>query len=154
MFRPIDHQKTANAVVEQIEDLILKGILHSGDKLPPERELADQLKVSRPVLRDALKILEERELVEARRGGGTFVCDLIGSIFSEAVVQLISRHPSAVNDYFEFRRGIEGQAAAQAAMRAAPSDIRRLDGIMTRMQAANLHAMSIMITAPKGQNNV
>jgi GntR family transcriptional regulator, transcriptional repressor for pyruvate dehydrogenase complex len=136
MFRPIDHQKTANAVVEQIEDLILKGVLHSGDKLPSERDLAEQLKISRPVLRDALKILEDRKLVEARRGGGTFVCDLIGSIFSEAIVQLISRHPSAVNDYFEFRRGLEGQAAAQAAMCAAPSDIGRLENIMNRMQAA------------------
>ncbi|WP_305989114.1 FadR/GntR family transcriptional regulator [Roseibium sp. MMSF_3544] len=137
MFQPVDHQKTADAVVEQIENLILKGILHSGDRLPPERELADQLKVSRPVLRDALKILEQRKLIEARRGGGTFVCDLIGSIFSEAVVQLIARHPSAINDYFEFRRGIEGQAAAQAAMRAAPSDIERLDDIIRQMQAAH-----------------
>ena len=124
MFQPVDHQKTADAVVEQIENLILKGVLHSGDRLPPERELADQTKVSRPVLRGALKILEERGLIESRRGGGTFVCDLIGPIFSEAVVQLIARHPSAINDYFEFRRGIEGQAAAQAAMRAAPSDVK------------------------------
>ncbi len=137
MFQPVDHQKTANAVVEQIEDLILKGVLHSGDKLPAERDLADRLKVSRPVLRDALKILEERELIEARRGGGTYVADLIGPIFSETVVQLIARHPSAVSDYFEFRRGIEGQAAAQAAMRAAPSDLARLEEIINQMQLAH-----------------
>ncbi|MCX2723902.1 GntR family transcriptional regulator [Roseibium sp. DSM 29163] len=69
MFQPVDHQKTAAAVVEQIEDLILKGVLQSGDKLPAERDLAEQLAVSRPVLRDALKILEDRKLIEARRGG-------------------------------------------------------------------------------------
>ncbi|WP_428642051.1 FadR/GntR family transcriptional regulator [Roseibium sp.] len=146
MFQPVDHQKTANAVVEQIEDLILKGVLQSGDKLPAERDLADQLKVSRPVLRDALKLLEERELIQARRGGGTYVADLIGPIFSEPVVQLIARHPSAISDYFEFRRGIEGQAGAQAAMRAAPSDLVRLEDIIHRMQAAHeaedLHAES------------
>ena len=137
MFQPVDHQKTADAAVEQIENLILKGVLHSGDRLPSERDLAEQMKVSRPVLRDALKILEERDLIEARRGGGTYVCDLIGPIFSEAVVQLIARHPSAVSDYFEFRRGIEGQAAAQAAVRAAPSDHARLNDIVEQMQAAH-----------------
>ncbi|MET1413883.1 FadR/GntR family transcriptional regulator [Roseibium sp. HPY-6] len=137
MFQPVDHQKTANAAVEQIENLILKGVLHSGDRLPAERDLAEKMKVSRPVLRDALKILEERKLVEARRGGGTFVCDLIGSIFSDAVVELIARHPSAIDDYFEFRRGIEGQAAAQAAERAAPSDLQRLQDIVAQMHTAH-----------------
>ncbi|WP_434053378.1 MAG: FadR/GntR family transcriptional regulator [Roseibium sp.] len=137
MFQPVDHQKTADAAVEQIENLILKGVLHSGDRLPSERDLAEQMKVSRPVLRDALKILEERRLIEARRGGGTFVCDLIGPIFSDAVIDLIARHPSAISDYFEFRRGIEGQAAAQAAMRAAPSDIERLEEIVRQMHSAH-----------------
>ncbi|MHA7774333.1 FadR/GntR family transcriptional regulator [Roseibium sp. M-1] len=137
MFQPVDHQKTANAVVEQIEDLILKGVLQSGERLPAERDLAEQLNVSRPVLRDALKLLEERQLIEARRGGGTFVADLIGPIFSEAIIQLIGRHPSAICDYFEFRRGIEGQTAAQAAMRAAPSDLARLAEIIRLMREAH-----------------
>nr|WP_235814915.1 FadR/GntR family transcriptional regulator [Roseibium aggregatum] len=137
MFQPVDHQKTANAVVEQIEDLILKGVLQSGDRLPAERDLADQMNVSRPVLRDALKTLEDRELISSRRGGGTYVAELIGPIFSEAVVQLIARHPGAVNDYFEFRRGIESQAAALAAARAAPSDLARLQDIVRQMQEAH-----------------
>ena len=137
MFRPVNHQKTALAAVEQIEDLILKGVLRSGDRLPAERDLAEQMTVSRPVLRDALKLLEERQLIEARRGGGTFVADLIGPIFSDAIIQLIARHPSAKSDYFEFRKGIEGQAAALAANRAAPSDIQRLDDIIARMNAAH-----------------
>lgn len=137
MFRPVNHQKTAHSAVEQIEDLILKGLLRSGDRLPSERDLAEQMNVSRPVLRDALKILEDRQLIEARRGGGTFVADLIGPIFSEAIVQLIARHPSAKTDYFEFRRGIEAQAAALAADRAAPSDLDRLDDIVDQMKVAH-----------------
>lgn len=136
MFEPINQHKTADAAVEQIEDLILKGVLESGDRLPAERVLAEQMQVSRPVLRDALKILEERRLIEARQGGGTFVCDLIGPIFSDAIVTLIARHPAALDDYFEFRRGIEGQAAEQAAKRAAPSDIERLQELISLMQAA------------------
>jgi GntR family transcriptional repressor for pyruvate dehydrogenase complex len=144
MFQPVDHRKTAIAAVEQIEDLILKGVLRSGDRLPAERDLAEQMNVSRPVLRDALKLLEERRLVEARRGGGTFVADLIGPVFSEAISALISRHPSAKNDYFEFRRGIEGQAAALAAERAPPSDLARLDDIVGRMREA--HALGDLAT--------
>ena len=105
MFQPVDHQKTADAVVEQIENLILKGVLHSGDRLPSERDLAEQLKVSRPVLRDALKTLEERRLIEARRGGGTYVCDLIGPIFSDAVIKLIARHPAAITTISNFAEG-------------------------------------------------
>ncbi|TYC51547.1 FadR family transcriptional regulator [Rhodobacterales bacterium] len=136
MFQPIDHQKTADAIVDQIENLILKGVLVSGERLPSERDLAERMHVSRPVLRDALKTLEERRLVEARRGGGTFVCDLIGPIFSDAVIDLIARHQNAVSDYFEFRRGIEAMAAAQAANRAAPSDLARLADITDQMRAA------------------
>ncbi len=137
MFQPVDHRKTALGAVEQIEDLILKGVLRSGDRLPAERDLAEQMTVSRPVLRDALTILEKRQLIETRRGGGTFVADLIGPVFSEAIIQLIARHPSARNDYFEFRRGIEGQAAALAATRAAPSDLGRLDEIVDQMRKAH-----------------
>ena len=137
MFKPVDHHKTADAAINQIEELILKGVLESGDRLPAERTLSEQMNVSRPVLRDALKVLEDRNLIEARQGGGTFVCDLIGPVFSEAIVQLIARHPSAISDYFEFRRGIDGQAAAQAAMRAAPSDVERLQDIVQQMQKAH-----------------
>lgn len=136
MFQPVQTQKTALAAVEQIEDLILKGILRSGDRLPAERDLAEQMKVSRPVLRDALKLLEERRLVVARPGGGTFIADLIGPIFSEATIQLIERHPSAKRDYFEFRRGIESQAAEIAARRATKSDHDRLLEITRQMQDA------------------
>ncbi len=137
MFQPVDQHKTAHAAVEQIEHLILKGVLVSGERLPAERELAERMKVSRPVLREALKILEERQLIGARRGGGTFVRDLIGPIFSDPVVELIARHPTAVSDYFDFRRGIESQASAFAAERAAPSDIARLKDIVSQMEAAH-----------------
>ena len=136
MFAKVTHLKTADAVVDQIEELILKGILRSGDRLPAERELAVQTDVSRPVVRSALKVLEERGLVEARQGGGTFVCELIGAVFSEPVLDLIQRHPSAIDDYLDFRRRIEGQTAAMAAERAAPSDLTILRNIAENMREA------------------
>ncbi|MEM7430027.1 MAG: GntR family transcriptional regulator [Pseudomonadota bacterium] len=67
MFQPISQEKVSDAVVRQIESLILDGVLRPGDKLPPERELAKTLDVSRPSLRDALLELETGGLLVARQ---------------------------------------------------------------------------------------
>lgn len=136
MFRKIDHSRTADAVVHQLEELILNGVLRPGDRLPPERDLALELDVSRPVLRHALKDLEDRGLVASRQGGGTYVADVIGPIFSDPVVSLIERHPSAASDYLEFRRDIEATAAGYAAERATEADHKILASLVQRMEAA------------------
>lgn len=126
LFRKIDHGSTADEAVRQIEFLLLDGVLSSGDRLPAERELADQLAISRPVLRDALKELESRGLIESRHGGGTFVADLIGQVFSKPVAELVARHERSTRDYLEYRRELEGFAAAMAAKRATAADRQRL----------------------------
>jgi len=136
MFQKIDHQRSADAVVDQIEELILHGVLRSGDRLPPERDLVEQVDVSRPVLREALKTLEQRGLLTSRQGGGTFVADLIGTVFSEPIVELIGRHPSANEDYLEFRRDVERLAASHAARRATDADKKILSQIIAGMEAA------------------
>ena len=68
IFSKIRNEKVADAVVRHIEDLIVEGVLRPGDRLPAERELAKLLDVSRPSLRDAIKVLEERGLLITRRG--------------------------------------------------------------------------------------
>lgn len=136
MFEKVVHHKTSDAVVQQIEELILGGVLRPGDRLPPERDLASDVDVSRPVLRDALKLLEQRGLVTARQGGGTYIADVIGPIFSEPIVKLIERHPGATADYLEFRRDIEALTASHAANRATDADRAILSDIIARMQVA------------------
>ncbi|WP_417675773.1 FCD domain-containing protein [Roseibium sp.] len=136
MFRKAPPIRTADAVVQQIEELILNGVLRPGDRLPPERELASEIDVSRPVLREALKLLEERGLLTSRQGGGTFVADVIGPIFSEPIIALIERHPTAIADYLEFRHDMEGTAAAHAAERATASDRKILTDVLAQMDAA------------------
>ena len=136
MFRKAPSLRTANAVIQQIEELILNGVLRPGDRLPPERELATEIDVSRPVLREALKLLEDRGLLTSRQGGGTFVADVIGPIFSDPIVALIERHPGATADYLEFRGDIEGIAAAHAAERATESDRKILSDIGAQIEAA------------------
>ena len=134
MFRKIVHDRTADTVIRQIEDLILDGVLRPGDRLPAERELAVEIDVSRPILRDALKELEARGLVSSRPGEGTYVAQVLGTVFEPAMVELVRRHPRAVSDYLEFRREVEGLASAFAAERATPADIAILDRLMEAMR--------------------
>lgn len=137
IFSRIEHSRTADEVVLQIESLILEGVLRAGDRLPGERELSRQFDVSRPILRDALKALEGRGLIATRQGGGTFVADVIGQIFAPPVMELIASHPKAVADYLEYRRDMEGIAAEHAARRATDDDRAMLAEIMDRMADAH-----------------
>ncbi|MDX8439428.1 FCD domain-containing protein [Mesorhizobium australafricanum] len=137
IFSRIEHSRTADEVVQQIESLILEGVLRTGDRLPGERELARQFDVSRPILRDALKAMEGRGLLTTRPGGGTHVADVIGQLFTKPVTDLISTHRKAVTDYLEYRREIEAIAAEYAARRATPEDLALLDRIMARMDEAH-----------------
>jgi GntR family transcriptional repressor for pyruvate dehydrogenase complex len=137
VFSRIEHVRTADEVVQQIETLILEGVLRVADRLPAERELARQFDVSRPILRDALKVLEQRGLIVTRHGGGTYVADVIGQVFTQPVMDLIVSHPKAAADYLEYRRAVESIAAEFAARRATDDDRALLAEIMLRMQEAH-----------------
>lgn len=140
LFSPIKHTRAVDEIIQQLEELMLDGILRGGDKLPGERDLAEQLDVSRPILREALKELEQRGLLVSRHGGGTFVANIVGEMFSEPLSNLITRHSRAAKDYLEYRRHIEGLSAELAATRATESDLARLRDITERMKKA--HASS------------
>jgi GntR family transcriptional repressor for pyruvate dehydrogenase complex len=137
LFARISHSRTADEVVRQIELLLLEGILRDGDRLPGERELSKRLDVSRPILREALKELETRGLLISQHGGGTYVADIIGQVFSRPVVDLIARHQRATEDYIEYRRELEGITAELAARRATDYDRQMLTRIIEAMRAAH-----------------
>ena len=140
MFQPITQEKVSDAVIRQIESLILEGVLRPGDRLPPERELAKSLDVSRPSLRDALLELESRGLLVARQGGGTFVADVMRSLFAEPIIPLFAKHAQATTDLLEFRRETEGIAAGHAAERATDADRDILSRIFSAMETAHVEA--------------
>src|SRR5210317_2157147 len=110
-FQPVQPEKLSQAVIKQIEQLVLRGILRPGERLPSERELADKLNVSRPSLREAIGELQERGLLTAKASSGVYVADVLGSAFSDALIELFSSHEEAVFDYLAFRRDLEGIAA-------------------------------------------
>ncbi|WP_259792214.1 FadR/GntR family transcriptional regulator [Aliiroseovarius crassostreae] len=135
-FEQVGHESIAEAVVHQIEQMIVDGILKEGRKLPSERELAEAMGVSRPKLREALQTLEDRGLVHVRHGEGTFIATLSGRAMSPAMLALYARHGSAFYDYLEYRSEQEAFASRLAAERATSSDKERLKDIMNDLQSA------------------
>jgi GntR family transcriptional repressor for pyruvate dehydrogenase complex len=136
-FEPIQPEKISQTVVRQIEQLILRGILKPGERLPSERELSERLSVSRPSLREALAELQDSGLLASRAGSGVFVGDVLGSAFSETLVRLFSSHDEAVFDYIDFRRDMEGLAAHRAATVGSDTDLNITDAIFMKMEAAH-----------------
>ena len=136
-FEPVQQEKLSQGVVRQIEDLILRGILRPGERLPSERELSDRMGVSRPSLREALADLSERGLLTAKAGSGVFVGDVLGSAFSPALVRLFATHQAAVFDYISFRRDMEGLAAERAARLGTDSDLKVIDTLFQKMEVAH-----------------
>ncbi len=139
-FRPIAPEKLSATVVRQIEQLILRGILRPGERLPSERELAAKLDVSRPSLREALAVLQQEGLLATRPGAGVFVDDVLSSAFSPALTRLFARHDEAVFDYLSFRRDMEALAARRAAQRASDTDLAVIQTVFDKMvQSAAPH---------------
>lgn len=135
-FQPIQPEKLSRAVVRQVEQLILRGILRPGERLPSERELAEKLSVSRPSLREAIGELQERGLLMTKASSGVYVADVLGSAFSDALIELFSSHDEAVFDYLAFRRDLEGIAAERAARLASETDLKVIDHAFRRMERA------------------
>lgn len=120
-------KRLADTIVEQLETMILEGTLEPGQRLPPERVLAEQFGVSRPSLREAVQRLAAKGLLKSRQGGGNYVAENLGSSFSDPLVALLEQRPEAHRDLLEFRRTLEGDCAYYAAQRATEVDLARLE---------------------------
>lgn len=136
-YGTISTPSTATVVVRHLQNLILEGELPPGARLASERDLATMLSVSRTVLREALKVLQERGFLTTRSGGGTFVSSILGATLYDPLLELLRSNPAATQDYHEYRRELEGAAAYFAAMRATPPDIEIIRIIIDRMIEAD-----------------
>ena len=133
--------RISDAIASTLERRILEGSLKPGDRLPPERELAADLGVSRPSLREAIQKLASKGMVQSRQGGGTYVTDALESSFFDPWQEMVGNHPNLREDILEFRRMLEGQAAEWAAERATDADQQRLD-----------QAFNVLSTSFEGDN--
>lgn len=128
--------RLSDTVAGEIEKRILEGSLKPGDKLPSERDLAVELGVSRPSLREAIQKLVSKGLLTTRHGGGTHVTDRLEAHFVDPWKEMLSGHPTLQSDLLEFRQMLESQAAFLAADRATDADIERLDAAFAALDAA------------------
>ena len=128
--------RISDTIAATLEQRILEGSVKPGDRLPPERELAVDLGVSRPSLREAIQKLASNGMVHSRQGGGTYVTDVLESSFSDPWQDMMGKHPNLREDMLEFRRMLEGQAAEWAAERATEADIQRLEQTFSALMAA------------------
>ena len=134
MFNPVRTRRTFEEAAEQIADKVRSGELRVGDKLPAERDLATQMEISRPTLREAVKVLVEAELLEVRRGpgGGMFVAtDVVPVDLVRRVTELRLGEAAAV---LEARRLIEPQVARLAHERASEEDLAPLERTIDLMR--------------------
>lgn len=119
-------------VVRQIQDFVASGQLQPGDRLPPERELAERLQVSRSSLRDAIRTLELVGLVRSRQGEGTVVCDVSAESLIGPLSSALVRKRELVEELLDVRRMIEPRLAARAARNATAEEISRLEAALHR----------------------
>jgi len=127
--------RVSDVAAAQLEARILEGSLKPGDRLASERELAVELGVSRPSLREAIRTLVSKGLLSTRHGGGTYVTDRMEAPFVDPWQEMLNGHPGLQGDLLEFRHMLEGQAAWFAAERATDADIERIDAAFAALDA-------------------
>jgi GntR family transcriptional repressor for pyruvate dehydrogenase complex len=138
LYTPVQAPKVFERVAVQIEQRILAGELHSGDRLPTERELAEQFQVSRTAVREALKILAQRGLVDMRPGRGTIVIDGAHEALQHSlglVMRLKLGEVGGSDSLVEVREILEVEIAALAAERANEQEIAALQEAVQVMDA-------------------
>jgi GntR family transcriptional repressor for pyruvate dehydrogenase complex len=132
--RAVRPRRLTDEIVHQIEQLILSSELRVGDALPPERELAAQLQVSRNILREALSMLVQKGLLVVRPGSGAYVNCPSAEILRDHLHFLVHFNASAFYDLVEARRALEVEIADLAARRATAEDIQCLKGCLHDME--------------------
>jgi GntR family transcriptional repressor for pyruvate dehydrogenase complex len=135
MYQPIQSERLYERIVDQIERLIMAGNLRVGDQLPAERELADQFTVSRTAVREAIKALREKGLVEIRLGRGTFVTNGASGAVRHSL-GLLLKDENGFTNLVEVREILEPEIAALAATRVANENIVAMTEAVEIMETA------------------
>jgi DNA-binding FadR family transcriptional regulator len=135
VFDAVRTRHTFEEAAGQIAEKVRAGELRTGDKLPSERDLAVQMEISRPTLREAARVLVDAGVLEVRRGpgGGMFVASDVVPV--ELVRRRSSDRMSEVAPVLEARRLIEPGVARLAAQRASPDDLAALERSIDAMRA-------------------
>lgn len=123
---PVEFEGLTEHLVRRMKNWVVRGLVKPGERLPPERELAAMLSVSRASVRQALKVLQVMGVLDPRRGSGNYLTKDAESILRQPTDLLIPLRGLSFGELFEARRAIESEAAACAALRRSAADLERL----------------------------
>lgn len=134
IFIPVKPKRISDEIVKQLRSLIFSGKLQPGEKLPPERELAKSLNVSRVSLREALNALQGMGLIEIQQGNRTFVRPITTRSIYDPLVSFCKESPQNFLQVFEIRKILDIGSVSLAAERAKPEQITKLEMIVSQME--------------------
>src|SRR3954467_7271501 len=128
LFAPVSVARASSSIADQIRQAIVGGRLRQGERLPPERELAEQFGVSRVTVRDALRALEAMGLIEVRVGarGGAFVTVPSGSVVGQTMSDMMMMQALTPEDIVEARLILELGTVTLACARATAEDLETM----------------------------
>jgi len=133
MLEPVKRSRLYEEIVKQLTDLINSGSLKPGDRLPTERALAVQLKVSRTAIREALRALELMGFIQSRVGEGTFVREITMKNVISPFSTLLSQDIQLVSELIEVRMLLEAEVARLAARRITPEKAELIEDALELM---------------------
>lgn len=140
----LSRSKLSASVFEKLLTFILGGHWKEGERIPPERELSQELGVGRPSLREALKALELIGMIECRVGDGTFVCERSTFLSRPLLWAITGSGMTNVDELVESRLVLECEIAAFAAARATPEEVALVEAEVQRMRRGSASADSLM----------
>jgi DNA-binding FadR family transcriptional regulator len=154
LFRAAKQNRIFQDVVEQIQEAIIDGHLKVGDRLPAERELKAVLQTSRSTLREALRVLEQKGLIEIKlgMGGGAVVRAVTPDLVAESLDLLIRSQKVSLDHLAEFRERVESDVVVLATSRLTPADTRRLEALLQEARqciSRGADAVADFLTADK-----
>lgn len=132
-FKPIKPKKIYEEIVEQIKEMIVRGELNPGDKLIPERELADRLQVGRSAVREAYRTLEAIGIIDIRPGEGTFVREIGTKSMTDIMSLAVLTGKDTLFELLELRKIIETEASSLAALRRTKEDLNNMKYWLDKM---------------------
>jgi len=135
-YEPLPREALSRQIAARLLELIKEGALRSGERLPPERELAGRLQVSRASLREALQALSLLGVIEVRQGAGSYVTSLEADLLTQHLALVFSLGDTTLEHLFEARRAVEPAIAAIAAGRISDEELEDLGACLERSIAA------------------
>jgi DNA-binding FadR family transcriptional regulator len=135
-IQKLKQNRRFHEVVDQLQDSILSGDIKPGEPLPPEMKLKEMFDTGRGTIREALRMLEQKGLIEIKigAGGGSFVKDMGVEKITESLNMLIQFKKIDIDHISQFREGVEGLVAEIAAKKATKEDVKNLEEILSQIK--------------------